>query len=54
MIKFYPDATIFKETTVFDYKTILLRMRQQAYLTKGIQLDIIDERNGQDYRFYFE
>ena len=53
-IKFYPDATIFKETITFDYKTILKRLRQQAYLTKGIQLDIIDERNWEKYRFYFE
>ncbi len=53
-IKFYPDATIFKETIKFDYKTILQRLRQQAYLTKWIQLDIIDERSGEKYRFYFE
>lgn len=53
-IKFYPDATIFKETIKFDYNTILKRLRQQAYLTKWIQLDIIDERNWDKYRFYFE
>jgi len=44
IIKFYPDATIFKITTEFDYKTIVDRMRQQAYLTKWINLEIIDER----------
>ncbi len=53
-IKFYPDATIFKETTKFDYTIILKRLRQQAYLTKWIKLDIIDERNWESYRFYFE
>ncbi len=53
-IKFYPDESIFKETTKFDFRTILRRLRQQAYLTKGIKLDIIDERNGEKYRFYFE
>ncbi len=53
-IKFYPDESIFKETVVFDYKTILRRLRQQAYLTKGIKLDIIDNRNDETYRFYFE
>ena len=53
-IKFYPDESIFKETIKFDYKTILTRLRQQAYLTKGIKLDIIDNRNGEKYRFYFE
>jgi len=53
-IKFYPDATIFKETIKFDYTTILKRLRQQAYLTKWIKLDIIDEQSGKSYRFYFE
>ncbi len=53
-IKFYPDESIFKETIKFDYRTILRRLRQQAYLTKGIKLDIIDNRNGEKYRFYFE
>ena len=53
-IRFYPDATIFKETIKFDYSTILKRLRQQAYLTKWIKLDIIDERSWESYRFYFE
>jgi len=54
IIKFYPDASIFKITTEFDYKTIINRMRQQAYLTKGIKLEIVDERKDQRYKFYFE
>jgi len=53
-IKFYPDDTIFKISTKFDYKTVVARMRQQAYLTKGIQLNIIDERTDKNYKFYFE
>jgi DNA gyrase subunit B len=53
-IKFYPDASIFKITTEFEYMTIVNRMRQQAYLTKGIKLEIIDERKNQAYKFYFE
>lgn len=55
IIKFFPDASIFKITTSFDYKTIRNRMRQQAYLTKGIKLTLNDERSGgQNYKFYFE
>ena len=38
----------------FDYQTVLTRLRQQAYLTKGIMLTLIDERNGEKCRFYFE
>jgi len=51
---FYPDATIFKETTEMDWETILTRLRQQAYLTKGIQISLVDEKNDRRYRFYFD
>ncbi len=54
MIKFWPDDQIFKLTTTFVYKTILDRLRQQAYLTKWITLKLIDERNWERYKFYFE
>lgn len=55
IIKFYPDASIFKITTDFIYKTIKDRLRQQAYLTKGIKLTLIDERGTWErYKFYFE
>jgi DNA gyrase subunit B len=52
-ITFYPDDSIF-ESTVFDYGTILNRLRHQAYLTKGIRTSIVDERTGKRYGFYFE
>jgi len=54
IIKFFPDPGIFKISTEFDYKTIISRLRQQAYLTKGIKLNIIDERTDNRYKFYFE
>lgn len=53
-IKFWPDAEIFKQTTTFSYKTIVNRLRQQAYLTKWITLYLIDERSGERYKYYFE
>jgi len=53
-IKFWPDADIFKITTDFDYQTIVNRLRQQAYLTKGITLQIFDKRTEKRYKFYFE
>ena len=53
-ITFYPDDEIF-DTLGFDFQTIQNRMRQQAYLTKGVTISILDERkDGQKYRFYFE
>ena len=54
IIKFHPDDSIFKISTEFNYKTIKDRLRQQAYLTKGITLYLSDERNGEKYKYYFE
>lgn len=54
VIKFYPDESIFKITTSFDYKTIKNRLRQQAYLTKWITLYLNDERTWERYKYYFE
>jgi len=44
IIAFEPDATIFKDTTKFDLKTILDRLRQQAYLVRNLRITIIDAR----------
>lgn len=54
IIKFWPDNEIFKISTTFDYKTIVNRLRQQAYLTKWITIKINDERSWERYKFYFE
>ncbi|MDQ1343351.1 MAG: gyrase subunit [Patescibacteria group bacterium] len=53
LIRFWPDDSMFS-VTVFDYQTVLSRLRQQAYLTRGITLTLEDERNGERNRFYFE
>ncbi len=55
---FQPDDSIFT-VTEFDIKIILERLRQQAYLTKGVKIIICDEREAEDYKhlcyvFYFE
>src|SRR3989338_7867449 len=50
---FEPDASIF-ETTEFKLKTIIEHLRQQAYLTPGTRVDIVDERVGQSFSYYFE
>ena len=52
-IRFKPDATIF-ETVNFKYETILDYLRHQAYLTKGVQVQLIDEVNERQFGFYFE
>ena len=53
-ITFYPDPSIFKETTTFDYNWISNYARHQAYLTKGILIVVNDERTGERESFYFE
>ena len=53
-ITFYPDPTIFKETTTFDYDWVSHYARHQAYLTKGILIETADERTGARESFYFE
>jgi len=53
-ITFYPDKEIF-DTIEYDFQTILNRLRQQAYLTKGVQISVINEcEGGKRHRFYFE
>ncbi len=53
-ITFYPDPTIFKETTTFDFGWVSSYARHQAYLTKGILISVADERTGEHESFYFE
>jgi len=53
IISFLPDPTVF-EVIEYDYKKVLDRLRQQAYLTKGVHIKLSDERNDQSYGFYFE
>ncbi|MDD5341011.1 MAG: DNA topoisomerase (ATP-hydrolyzing) subunit B [Patescibacteria group bacterium] len=55
-IIFKPDPTIFT-TLEFKPKIILDHLRQQAYLTKGVKIIFVDERekkNKSVYTFYFE
>ena len=42
-VTFKPDAQIFEET-VFDYDTLLARLREQAFLNRGVRIVLIDER----------
>ena len=53
-VTFYPDPTIFKETTTFDYKWVVNYLRHQSYLTKGIYTSVYDERTKDRQAFYFE
>ncbi|MGD9157429.1 MAG: DNA topoisomerase (ATP-hydrolyzing) subunit B [Desulfobacteraceae bacterium] len=50
---FKPDSQIF-ETIEYDFDTIIRRMRELAFLTKGVRIKISDERTGRKKDFLYE
>ena len=44
VVTFKPDPTIFTDTTVYDYETLLTRLREQAFLNAGIRVVLTDKR----------
>lgn len=47
-IIFKPDASIFQETTVFDFDILKTRLREMAFLTKGLRIILRDTRVEED------
>jgi DNA gyrase subunit B len=45
MVTFTPDDTIFKDTTVYNYDTLAARLRELAYLNKGLKISLTDKRS---------
>ena len=43
-VSFKPDATIFQETTVYEYDVLKQRLREMAFLTKGLKIILTDLR----------
>lgn len=53
-VHFLPDKTIFS-TTKFNYDTLAERLRESAFLLKGLKIELIDERpEGQHDVFHYE
>ncbi|TAF46367.1 MAG: DNA topoisomerase (ATP-hydrolyzing) subunit B [Sphingobacteriales bacterium] len=48
IVTFIPDDSIFTQTTEYIFATIAGRLRELAYLNKGIHLDLVDERETDD------
>ena len=44
-VTFKPDPLIFQETTVFDYDILRQRLREMAFLTKGLRITLTDLRS---------
>ena len=56
IVHFKPDPDIFRETTVYNIKTLTDRIRELAFLNKGLRITIEDKRNDEDNRqeFHYE
>ncbi len=54
-VHFLPDPTIFEET-VFEYDTLKTRLRETAFLTKGLKIVLADTREGMEQKkeFHYE
>src|SRR5213079_2394147 len=53
-ITFLPDLEIFDEVG-FDFETLAQRMRETAFLTKGLRIELIDERgSGERVEFKYD
>ncbi|QHM00817.1 DNA topoisomerase IV subunit B [Bacillus subtilis] len=50
---FKPDPTMFS-TTTYNFETLSERLRESAFLLKGLKIELIDERNDQREVFYYE
>jgi DNA gyrase subunit B len=45
-VRFWPDPDVFTETTSFDRKVLAERLQELAFLNKGVEISIVDERDG--------
>ena len=52
-VHFKPDNTIFTET-VYDYDILRLRLRELAFLNKGVTISLEDKRDGRSETFHFK
>ena len=55
-VTFKPDGTIFTETLIYNFDTIKTRLREMAFLTKGIKIELEDKRKGMEQvrTFHYE
>ncbi|MCR5281373.1 MAG: DNA topoisomerase (ATP-hydrolyzing) subunit B [Lactobacillus sp.] len=56
MVHFVPDPEIFRETTVYNINTLIDRLRELAFLNKGLRITVEDRREGKEKQesFHYE
>jgi DNA gyrase subunit B len=47
-IRFWPDPEIFTDTTEFDYDVVASRLRETAFLNRGLHITLTDERGSEE------
>jgi DNA gyrase subunit B len=53
IVSFKPDPEIFSHTE-FDFETVTARLRELAFLVKGVHIRVADSRTGEEENFHFE
>ncbi len=54
-ISFMPDAEVFEESLELSYETLVQRLRETAFLTRGLRIVLVDERaGGETIEFHYE
>jgi len=48
------DREIFKDDATFRFETLVQRFREMAFVTRGVSIQLIDEREGKEMTFHFE
>jgi len=51
---FMPDSEIFKQGIDYKFETLAQRFREMAFLTRGLKITFVDEREDREMSFYFE
>ncbi|MUT68375.1 DNA topoisomerase (ATP-hydrolyzing) subunit B [Paenibacillus sp. NEAU-GSW1] len=52
--RFKPDPEVFTDTTIFEYEILQTRVRELAFLNKGIELVLTDERTGVSHTYKYD
>lgn len=53
-VSFRPNREIFKEADIFSYDILSKRLRELAFLNKGVTIKITDERDEKSNKFYYK
>ncbi|MBT3455510.1 DNA topoisomerase (ATP-hydrolyzing) subunit B [bacterium] len=53
-IRFFPDKTIFDNDSEFSFDVLSIRLRELAFLNKGLKIQIIEEETNKSHEFLFE